>query len=253
MRHVCALALLFVSAVVCTAQTPTPTPQPTARPSTWWERALVVLGVSTTPRAQRGEGDEVTGNIVVVSLDDDFRPTSRSEVTTGGGFRSPVFLPGGQSLLALKGEMIVKVSVEERTVEDVRAVPGIKKLVGVSSQEPDQVLIVTDVDNDNCPGIALFSLSTGTLTPLDYGQTDPDRIRVNSLVGWDRDYEGGNVSLFEETQRVRENGVEMNRLNVFIKPKNKPKIQVSNCVNPKRCAQPTYHSAPRLVAYVREE
>lgn len=250
MRPIYAFVALLLLSGVCSAQTPEqmPTPAPTPRQLTWWDKLLLVSGVSATPRNQRGEESARTGDflgdIYVVALNSNFEPTGAgSKITTGGGFRSPVFLPGGDDLLAIKGEKIVRLSVSRRTEKELQTVKGIVKLVGVNAGNPDEVLILTDLDRDNCPGVGMFSLSTGKVTPIPYGLTGLDETRVRHLMGGDREYDDVRLQEVPEADA---------RLNVYVKPSNRDRVNVSGCAGV-NCFHPTYINNPRRVAYVKQE
>lgn len=263
MKQLLALLMLILPAGVCvaqpgTTQTPTPTPTPSAtRSLSWWDKALIVLGVAATPRNQKGEETKQTGNIFVVKLDADLEPAGRRMLRVGGGYRSPVLLPGGEKLLAIKGDKIVMVSfgVDEK-VTDVTTIKGIIKLVGVSGDNANEVLILADVDGDNCPGVGMLSLSSKEVTPLAHGWDEQDAARLNELKGWDRQYSGGDTRLLEIREEVTEGTGETKRkfnlVNVYLKPKARGRINISECTKVD-CVQPTFTADARLVAYIKVE
>lgn len=261
MKRLPARLMLVLLAGVCVAQsgaaqTPTPTPTPAPRSLSWWDKALIVLGVSATPRNQRGEETKQAGNIFVARLGEDLQPTGRRMLRIGGGYRSPVFLPGGEKLLAIKGDKIVEVSLGDEKVTEITTIKGIIKLVGPRADNPDEVLILADVDDDNCPGVGLLSLSSKEVTPLAYGWDEQDSSRLNELKGWNRQYSGGDLMLVEIRERMTEGtGASrrtFNLVNVYLMPKDRERINISEC-NRVDCVQPTFIAEPRLVAYIKVE
>lgn len=257
MRH--ALAVLFLLLASCAAaahprafQTPTPTPTP--QQLTTLQKLWRALGLTATPRNQRGELIVQTGNIYVATLDENLTPVSRRKVATGA-FASPVLLPGGTHLLALRGETIVKVSASPGpTPEDVGEVKGIARLVQVSEDDPDQLVVLLDADNDGCPTAALYSISTKALTPLALERTPETVDTRNYLIGSERAYENGDFRLLEEEQVSAAPPPPVRWKNIFLKPRDKPKIPISGCPRGVNCVQPSFlKTDPALVAYVRVE
>ncbi|HWW77142.1 MAG TPA: hypothetical protein VNZ44_17195, partial [Pyrinomonadaceae bacterium] len=237
MRLTLAAALLALLPCVCHAQpgapTPTPTPTPAQRPApppppSWWEKILIVAGVITTPGGQKGEKEPPrAGNIFIVNLKANFELASARQLTTGGGFRSPVILAGGTRLLALKGEKVVRVAVLDGAVEEVAAVPGIYKLVGQSAENPDDVLALVSVGGEDCTAVAMFSLRTKQLTLIPRGNTDADEAALGNLIEWERVY-GGGVTLKEKVEAT-DNAGRPTQTNVFLLRPGAADVKLSDC------------------------
>jgi len=256
MRLLCATVMVLLLSCAAPAQqnpsqTPSPTPTPAPQPPSAWSRLLSVLGISATPRSQKDvERSGVTGKIVVARLDAGFEPLGQRDITDAGGFRWPVFLPGGEQVLALRGDTIVRVSVQQRTVEDVAEVKGVIKLVGVNADKPDEVLLLFDADRDNCPVVGLFSITNKQLTPVPYGRTDLDDAWINTLMGSERTYPKEGVTLVEVEERLRESPRE-SWFNVYLRIGAR-EVNISGCEKVK-CLQPSFVNPPRMVAYIREQ
>ncbi len=99
------------------------------------QRVILFLGIDSSPVEMRGAGDEPrVGGIWIADLaTGDTRP-----VVAEGEYRSPIFLLDG-SILALKGEAVVRFAPGGATPATQLTHEGIDKLVGVSTSEPDQV------------------------------------------------------------------------------------------------------------------
>jgi len=110
-RTTCVFVLLthFVAFSASVAQTPPPAKQqekPKPQTETFWHRVLRVSGIAESPSTLKGPGDEVEhGQIWVAEI----AAGGTRKLTDGGGFRSPVFIPGGKDVLALKGPYVVRV------------------------------------------------------------------------------------------------------------------------------------------------
>jgi len=258
MKSALATLLLLLASGVAAAQpapgqTPTPTPTPAERPLTTLEKLWRALGLTATPRSQRGDLLARAGNIYVATLDENLTPVSRKKVATGA-FTSPVFLPGGTHLLALKGETIFKVSVSLGPApEAVGEVRDIVKLVQVSEANPDELVILTDADKDNCPTVAIYSLSSRQVTTLALERTADSVATRDYLIGSDRVYQNGSVRLFDK-EEVSSDSPPVRWRNVYLEPKNRGQINVSGCPKGVNCVEPTFvNNNPALVAYIKVE
>src|SRR5262245_24390184 len=71
-------------------------------------RVLRILGLTAAPGQMRGAGREpAPGRLWIADAAGD----ARRPLTTAAGFRSPLFEPGGRSVIALHGEDVVRVLV----------------------------------------------------------------------------------------------------------------------------------------------
>lgn len=258
MRPTLAVILLLLLSCAAAAQpapgqTPPPTPPPAERQLTVLEKLWRALGLTSTPRNQRGEVIEQTGNIYVATLDENFAAVSRKKVATGA-YASPVLLPGGTHLLALKGETIFKISVSPGPApEKFDEVKGIIKLVQVSEADPDQLVVLLDTDNDDCPNASFYSISKKELTPLALKRADDTVATRNYLIGSERVYLNGDVRLFEK-EDVSSDRPPVRSFNVYLEHKRGTPNNVSGCPKGVNCVQPTFvNFNPALVAYIRVE
>jgi hypothetical protein len=203
-RRTCVFVLLthFVAFSASVAQTPPPAKQqekPKPQTETFWHRVLRVSGIAESPSTLKGPGDEVEhGQIWVAEI----AAGGTRKLTDGGGFRSPVFMPEGKDVLALKGPYVVRVSFPSGKVTNLYAVNGIRKFVGFNRDDPDQVLaLVMAHDSSSHPEVAFLSVSGGKLTPLSYDRSSSeDRHMLEHLSAWDRDYGETSVYINQQTK-----------------------------------------------------
>ncbi len=237
------LRLLMPLLLVSVSLTVPPPPQKT---QSFWSRVVKFFGVSASPGNQRGDDSEVKdGDIYIYNV------TSRiGSAVKQGTFRSPIFLPGDKAILALSGDKVVKIDVENGTSEELFTIPGIKKLVGVDQEAPDQVLILSDVDNDSCPSVGILALTDGKVTSLTHGGGSEDRDLVSHLRNWDREYDGGNTKLEIRLVTKKRNNVELKATDAFLKRKEKDWVNVSRCEAGVNCGQPSISNDRKFVLFI---
>jgi hypothetical protein len=253
-RTVCVFVLLpyFVAFGASRAQTPPAAKQqsaPKPQTETFWHKVLRVSGIAESPSTLKGPGDEVEhGQIWVAEI----AAGGTRKLTDSGGFRSPVFMPGGKDILALKGTYVVRVSFPSGKVTNLYAVTGIRKLVGFSRDDPDQVLaLVTAHDSPGQLGVAFLSVSGGKLDPLSYDPlSSEDRHMLEHLSAWDRDYDETRVYINQQTKSGMAGTLSWT--DVFLKKGSNAPIDVSNC-DGTNCGQPSLSPDGKLLAFVRAD
>src|SRR5258707_6535096 len=74
----------------------------------FWQRVLRFVGISATPSAQKGPGDEISGGDIWVA---DLERNILLRLTSDGGYRSPILLRDDRIVLALKGDDLVQIPI----------------------------------------------------------------------------------------------------------------------------------------------
>lgn len=208
------------------------------------EKWLRVLGISVTPQT-KGPGDEMaTGDIWVAELSGGM---ARQRLTFDGGYRSPVFLFDDRALVALKGGSVVRLSVFGGETEKVVAAPSVMRLIGVSPEKPNEVLVLTEAA-DGRAAIGVLSLTDGRLTMLASGTTPEERVIINRLKNWDRAY--GDVKLTVEA--TTEQGLSGPRTwsDVYVTRAGQAKQNLSWC-DDIDCGQPSLSHDKTRVLFVK--
>jgi hypothetical protein len=207
---------------------------------------LRVTGISANPSEMKGPSDADTGDIWVIDL----AQLAQSQVTQGGGYRSPVFLPGGVDILALKGNDIVRIRVRGGKEVKLYTIEGIIKLVGFNTENDDQVLMLREKE-DGMPSVGFVSLKSGQVINLPYdGQSISDRSILDHITGWERIY-GDTTVYVDSTTTTDRMGRYREWTNVYIKSKGKDE-NLSKCqqIN---CGQPSLSPDRRKVVFIKSE
>ena len=205
------------------------------------EKLLRVSGLTASPAEMRGPGDEPeAGDVWVVSPGG-----APAALTSGGGYRSPVFSPDG-SVFALKGDAVVRVA--PGSVATLQKVSGALKLVGFDGRNADEVVVLLDRGGAGSP-LGVLSLKTGKMAPLPYdAKSDGERRMLVQIRGQERVYGDASVYVKTESKRGMTRAIEWT--DVYLRRGNQPPQNVSTCdgVN---CGQPALSPDGRRVAFVK--
>lgn len=137
------------------------------------DKLMSVLGLTASSAVMRGEEKPVDGDIWSVSLQDG----KETALTRGGGFRSPLFMPDGQRLLALKGGSIVE--IQAGPPKPVAPAPEVTRLLVFNPSNPNELLVLRGMP----PRLAKLRLSPpGTPQPLRVSPSSE-----TALLGWAQD------------------------------------------------------------------
>lgn len=228
---------------------PAPATAPQPKPSPGFvDRVLKILGVSDSPGTLKGPGDEVTSGALWMS---DLGSKTTHSVTSDGRYRSPVFVPGSNAILALNGSDLVRFSAGSGEMIKLYPIAGVTKLVGCSSGDPDKVLVLRSGDAGAHPRIGLLSVSTGNVAPLAYDSgSAADLQMVENLEGWTRRYADKQVYVRRQTKQALSGVVEWS--DVFLKADGQEPINVSQCGGA-NCGQPSLSADGRLLVFVKSE
>lgn len=237
MRLVVPLLIVFASSAMAL---------PPQKTQSFWTRVVRFFGVSASPSNQKGEeGAALEGDIHIYDVTTRFGSKLKS-----GTFRSPIFLPTDKAILALSGDKVVKIDLETGTATELVTVPGIKKLVGVDKEAPEEVLILSDLDNDNCPNVGVLALADGVVTNVPYGRGNEDQDLVTHLRNWDREYDGGDTKLEVKSSTKKVNGINVTTTDAFLKRKDMPLVNLSRCPSGVACGQPSISNDRKFVVFV---
>jgi hypothetical protein len=217
-----------------------------ARAASFLETLLRVSGISATPSAQKGPGEdpEAAGEIWLANV----RDGTQTKLSPIGGFRSPVFAPGDRAVLALRRSALVRLPVPGGEAEALYPVEGASKLIGFDRDDPDRLLLLVE-DREAGPSPAFLSLRTGRLSPLPYDRAArEERAMLLHLREWERAYGATVVYVKSEVRPGLAGAVEWT--DVYLKRAGSEPVNLSRCDGPS-CGQPSLSHDGRLVAFVR--
>lgn len=208
-----------------------------------WRRVLRVLGISATPSKQKGPPTRgQAGEIWVAGRDG----RTRSKVGAGRDYRSPVFLADNETVIALRGEDVVRLPLVGGAEQKLFAVKGAYKLVGLSAESTDEVLLLLGAEGGQISA-AFLSLKDGRLTMIQPDEdSEDDRRMLEHLKGWERVY--GDVSVFTETA-PRGQGGRKPATDVIVRRDDGEQTNVSRCAT--TCDQPSLSGDGRHVVYIK--
>jgi hypothetical protein len=202
--------------------------------------------IAATPSQQRGAGaGPEAGDIWVITL----VQKTRLRLTRDGGYRSPVFLHGDASLLALKGDAVVQVPLSGSEPVRLHVIKGVTKFVGVHREDPDKVLILCTGAADRHT-VGLLSVQSGRVAPLPFDHQSTDAQRVYRLQEWEGVY--GDITLSVQEQSTPGAADAGARTDVYRRQGNTPPVNLSTCKSA-NCGQPSLSHDGRRVVYVRAE
>ena len=222
------------------------TPKPPARPrEPLLTKLLRIAGLTAAPSQMRGPTDDAAvGNIWMVNVDG----RAARALTTDGGYRSPIFLPNSSTLLALRGNAIVRLGSTGENSSPLRMKVGVAKLVGVDSEDPAAVVVLLVTPRAGSP-LASVSLQDGTATALPFDAADESQQRMLAQIrAQDRSY--GDTTVYTKTETKSGLSRPIEWIDVFAKRGAAPPQNVSAC-DGVSCVQPALSPDGRSVVFVK--
>lgn len=206
------------------------------------QKMLRVAGLTAHPAQMRGPGEDLApGDIWVVTPG-----AAAAPLTTGGGYRSPVFAPDG-SLLALQGSMIVRIPAAGGAGVTLQKIPKALKLVGFDAANSAAVIVL--LDGGDGPPLVMVSLVDGRVTALPYEAQDAEqRGMLAQIRGQQRVY--GDTTLYVKTQGRQGMARTLEWTDVYLQRGAAAPRNVSVC-DGVDCGQPAQAPDGRKIAFVK--
>jgi hypothetical protein len=207
------------------------------------EKLLRVSGLTASPAQMRNPGEEVDAGDVWMVPADGGTPVA---LTTGGGYRSPIFAPTDGSIVALRGDTLVRIPAGGGSAVPVQHAPGILKLVGFDTGNADEIVVLLD---GGAAPVGVLSVKSGKVTPLPYdAKSNAERRMLAQVRGQERTY--GDASVYVRTESKRGLSRTIEWADVHFRRGNAPPRNVSACdgVN---CGQPALSPDGRRIAFVK--
>jgi len=219
-------------------------PDAAAQGGSFLQTLLRVTGISATPSAQKGPGDELeSGDVWIASP----AQGTRLRLTREGGYRSPVFGPGDQSILALRQSALVTIPLGGGGGTALHALARPSKLVGFSPERPQEVLALFE-DADGAAWLGFVALASGQVTPLAHDRSSREhRAMIAHAKDWERVYGGTSVYVKAESKQGLAGAVEWT--DVYLKRGTDP-VNLSRC-DGVSCGQPSLSRDGSQVVFVK--
>jgi hypothetical protein len=221
--------------------------QPGKKAESFWEKVLRFTGVSATPRSLRGGENVASGDVWVVAAAVGSIP---ERLTRDRGYNSPVFDSRDQNILALKAGDLYRIPLHEDSPARIRPVPGVGKLVGISRDDPDQLLVLMKEAGGSF-GVAVLSIKTGAMTAIPHdAHSDQDETMLSHLAGWERVF--GDVRLScEDEEKDAPGGRTIRFTDVYLRRGSDRPIDLTNGNGVSSC-QPSLSGDGKRVVFIRE-
>jgi hypothetical protein len=213
-----------------------------------WAKLLRIAGVSSTPASLRGEDHVTSGEIWWVPLPG---PSAPRRLTNGGAYYSPVFEAQDQSVLALNNGDLFRIRVNTGVAVKLCKLARVTKLVGLSRDDSDQLLVLGEDVQQHGQFVALVSIGSGKLTVIPHNpQSNEDRVMLAHLAGWERVY--GETQLYtEKTEKEGAGGTTIAFTDVYLKRGSNAPINLTNG-NRVSSSQPSLSQDGQKVVFIRQ-
>ncbi|HEX8174187.1 MAG TPA: hypothetical protein VF543_03600 [Pyrinomonadaceae bacterium] len=220
----------------------------------WWRKILRIAGISAAPTRQRAPtGTPMPGDIYIYDL---ARKSERRIAT--GNYSSPIFLAGGDRILALRGGDIFSIPITGGAAEIFPNRSGITKLVGQSLDDRNLVLVLTG--NGQQTSVGTLSLADKSVTVIPHEtETDEGKFIFSQLADWNRTYCGTEVFVelkceiepqTGECKRDATGKIKKQWTDVMAQRPYKDPINISDCKGD-NCSQPSLSLDGQYAAYIR--
>jgi len=221
--------------------------QPQKKTESFWAKVLRISGVSTTPASLRGDDQVTSGDVWWVMVSEKAVP---QRLTRGGGYYSPVFDAPAQNILALKNGDLYRVSLTDDAPLKLHTVASVTKLVGLSRDDPDQLLVLGKDIQQHLPFAALLSIQSGRLVVVPHNaDSSEDQVMLAHLSGWDRVY--GDTRVYtEKNEKEGPGGTTIEFSDVYLKRASDPPINLTHG-NRFSSSQPSLSADGRMVVFIR--
>jgi hypothetical protein len=200
---------------------------------------LRFTGITATPSTVRGNDNFMEGDIWLAHVGEAEASEPR-KITSGGTYHTPLWLPGSQSILAMKGDKLVRLSAQGNEEKTLHTLTDNTALVGFDKNNPDLVLVLQE------PLAGILTLAKGQITPLPYDmeKTD-DRNGLDMLRSGFRDY--GTVQVSIENKRVKDSQNHFKQFNTIHIKRGNNDIPIS-CLS--ACSQPALAEDGRQILFI---
>jgi hypothetical protein len=222
--------------------------QPLPQPDSFLHQVLRFLGVSVNSATLKADVPIEAGEIWMVDL----KTLTPFQLTSGGNYRSPVFMPGDKYVLVLQGKYVVKVPLQKsKSPKKLYKLEKIRKLVGFGKdrQEQNKLLVLLE-EPDFTLSVNTLLIKSGRLTKLSYNtQSSTYQDIINHLESWERDY--GDLILYPDKVTKPIIGGTQTWTDIYLKRKGQQQAQQLSQCDGINCSQPNLSYNKRYVVFIK--
>ena len=195
-------------------------------------------GISVTASQLRGRSF-IEGNLWLIKIDG-ASANEAKQITSDGTYHSPLWIPGSDKILAVKGSKLIQLDIERSEEKMLHILSDHTVLLGFDKRDANSILILQDSEP------AVLSLTNGQITFLTYDKENSEnRSVLDGLKSNYRDY--GNKKVFIDEKRIRDASGFFKKINK-IHIKDGKQDTVIPC--PADCAQPALTEDGRRLIFV---
>ena len=229
-KHVSQIILCVVLAAL-PVHSMTAQERPSEKETSKIENLLRLVGIARLPIQLRETSTFIKGNLWLITIDES-GDNELQQITSDGTYHSPLWIPGSDKILTLKGDKLIQLDTGEGEEKTLHTLPGHTILVGFDQRDANSILTLQDSEP------AMLSLASGQIMLLPYedSENSQDREvldRLRSSVSNYRDYGDIKVHVSSKTLFVAGGHEEINKIHI---KDGKQDIEIP-C--PENCVQPT--------------
>jgi len=203
--------------------------QATAEGDSFLAALLRFTGITATPSTVRGNDNVIEGDIWLVQIGEAETSEPR-KITHNGTYHTPLWIPGSQSILAMKGDKLVRLNAQGIEEKMLHTLTDNTVLLGFDKNDANRLLVLQESI------VGILTLGNGQITTLPYDNKNPEeRDAFDQLRSGFRDYETAQVSI-ENQSKVDPQG--------HFKPVNTIHIKLGkkdiSITCPSACSQPAF-------------
>ncbi len=183
----------FLQVILLCILTILPFNRATAEGDSFLATLLRFTGISVTANQVKGSDDFREGDIWLIHVGE-AEVSEPRKITSDGAYHTPLWIPGSQSILTMKGDKLVRLNTQGNEEKMLHTLTDNTALLGFDKNDPNLVLVIQEFV------VGMLSLANGQITPLPYDEEKPDdRFGLDQLRSGFRDY--GTVQVSIENQR----------------------------------------------------
>ena len=213
----------------------------TAEDNSFLTALLRFTGITATPSAVKGNDDFVTGNIWLVQIEA-AKASEPRKITKDGNYHTPLWIPGSQAILAMKGDKLVQLNAQGHEEKTPHTLTKNTALLGFDKRDTNRILVL-----QRPLAVGILTLANGQIMPLPYDNNNSkEREAFDQLRKDFRSYDSAKVSV-NEKKKPDSQGRFKSLYTILIEQLGGKDISIS-C--PSDCSQPAFSEDGRQLLFI---